>query len=58
MPGKAYVGRVGGLAVTVGVGAADPLNLPGYPFTFFVYKQIAADNAAIVTEAFLESWTG
>jgi alkylation response protein AidB-like acyl-CoA dehydrogenase len=30
----------------------------GYPFTFVVYKQIAADNAAIVTEAFLESWTG
>ena len=34
-------------------GPGDPLNLPGYPFTFFVYKQIAADNAAIVTEAFL-----
>jgi hypothetical protein len=30
----------------------------GLPFTFVVYKQIAADNAAIVTEAFLESWTG
>jgi nucleoside phosphorylase len=39
-------------------GPGDPLNLPGYPFTFFVYKQIAADNAAIVTEAFLQSWTG
>jgi nucleoside phosphorylase len=37
-------------------GPGDPLNLPGYPFTFFVYKQIAADNAAIVTEAFLETW--
>ena len=37
-------------------GPGDPLNLPGYPFTFFVYKQIAADNAAIVTEAFLASW--
>jgi len=39
-------------------GPGDPLNLPGYPFTFFVYKQIAADNAAIVTEEFLQSWDG
>jgi nucleoside phosphorylase len=39
-------------------GPGDPLKLPGYPFTFFVYKQIAADNAAIVTEAFLRGWTG
>jgi nucleoside phosphorylase len=39
-------------------GPGDPLNLPGYPFTFAVYKQIAADNAAIVTEAFLENWDG
>jgi len=39
-------------------GPGDPLNLPGYPFTFVVYKQIAADNAAIVTEAFLEKWDG
>jgi len=39
-------------------GPGDPLNLPGYPFTFFVYKQIAADNAAIVTEAFLQNWAG
>ena len=37
-------------------GPGDPLNLPGYPFTFFVYNEIAADNAAIVTEAFLRSW--
>jgi nucleoside phosphorylase len=37
-------------------GPGDPLNLPGYPFTFFVYKQIAAANAAIVTEAFLQNW--
>jgi hypothetical protein len=37
-------------------GPGDPLNLPGYPFTFFVYKHIAADNAAIVTEAFLQNW--
>ena len=39
-------------------GPGDPLNLPGYPFTFFVYKQLAADNAAIVTEAFLQNWDG
>jgi nucleoside phosphorylase len=39
-------------------GPGDPLHLPGYPFTFFVYKQIAADNAAIVTEAFLDGWAG
>jgi nucleoside phosphorylase len=39
-------------------GPGDPLNLPGYPFTFVVYKQLAADNAAIVTEAFLENWDG
>jgi nucleoside phosphorylase len=39
-------------------GPGDPLHLPGYPFTFVVYKQIAADNAAIVTEAFLENWDG
>ena len=37
-------------------GPGDPLNLPGYPVTFFVYKQIAADNAAIVAEAFLQTW--
>ena len=36
----------------------DPLPLPGYPFTFLVFKQIAADDAAIVTEAFLNSWAG
>ena len=39
-------------------GPGDPLNLPGYPFTFLVYKQVAADNAAIVTEAFLQNWSG
>lgn len=40
-------------------GAGDPLNLPGIPFLqFFVYRQIAADNAAIVTEALLGNWAG
>lgn len=39
-------------------GPGDPLHLPGYPFTFFVYRDIAADNAAIVTEAFMRTWDG
>ncbi len=39
-------------------GADDPLHLPGFPFEFFFYKQIAADNAARVTAAFLQSWAG
>lgn len=37
-------------------GPGDPLNMPGYPFSFFVYKQLAAGSAAIVTEAFLQNW--
>jgi nucleoside phosphorylase len=36
-------------------GAGDPLHLPGFPFQFFVYKGIAARNAARVTAAFLRS---
>ena len=39
-------------------GPGDPLHLPGFPFEFFFYKQIAADNAARVTAAFLQSWAG
>ena len=39
-------------------GPGDPLHLPGFPFQFFYYKRIAAKNAARVTAAFLESWTG
>jgi len=39
-------------------GAGDPLGLPGFPFQFFFYKRIAADNAARVTAAFLGSWAG
>jgi nucleoside phosphorylase len=37
-------------------GQGDPLNLPGFPYQFFVYKQLAADNAAAVTQAFLAAW--
>ncbi|WP_253861763.1 phosphorylase family protein [Mycobacterium asiaticum] len=39
-------------------GPGDPLGLPGFPFQFFFYKQIAAENAARVVEAFMTSWTG
>lgn len=39
-------------------GPGDPLHLPGFPVQFFVYKQIAANNAARVTEAFLQNWAG
>ncbi|MBI2696011.1 hypothetical protein H7I93_03940 [Mycobacterium nebraskense] len=39
-------------------GPGDPLHLPGFPFQFFCYKRIAANNAARVTAAFLESWAG
>ena len=34
-------------------GAGDPLGLPGFPVQFFFYRQLAADNAAIATMAFL-----
>jgi nucleoside phosphorylase len=39
-------------------GPGDPLGLPGFPFQFFFYKQIAAENAARVVEAFLANWAG
>jgi nucleoside phosphorylase len=38
-------------------GTADPLMLPGFPSQFFVYTQIAADNAAKVTLAFVDAYT-
>jgi hypothetical protein len=37
-------------------GKGDRLNLPGFPFQFFYYYQLAADNAALVARAFLHSW--
>jgi nucleoside phosphorylase len=37
-------------------GKGDPLMLPGFPFQFFVYRQLAADNAAAVALAFLKAW--
>ncbi len=37
-------------------GQGDPLNLPGFPWQFFVYRQLAGNNAATVTMAFLSAW--
>jgi len=37
-------------------GQGDPLHLPGFPSQFFVYRQLAANNAAAVTRAFLSTW--
>jgi nucleoside phosphorylase len=37
-------------------GEGDPLMLPGFPFQFFVYKELAAQNAAIMTLEFLQAW--
>jgi nucleoside phosphorylase len=39
-------------------GTGDPLRLPGFPFQFFFYKQIAAENAGRVAAAFLASRAG
>jgi nucleoside phosphorylase len=36
----------------------DPLDLPGYPAQFLVYRQLAADNAAAMTLGFLKVWAG
>jgi nucleoside phosphorylase len=36
-------------------GGGDPLGLPGFPVQFFYYRQLAADNAAIATVAFLNA---
>jgi hypothetical protein len=37
-------------------GGGDPLHLPGYPFSFFVYQQISADNVGAVASAFIHAW--
>jgi nucleoside phosphorylase len=39
-------------------GGGDPLRLPGFPVQFFYYRQLAADNAALTTLAFLQAWSG
>jgi nucleoside phosphorylase len=38
-------------------GGGDPLGLPGFPVQFFYYRQLAADNAAATTLAFLSGWS-
>src|SRR5438045_9552354 len=37
-------------------GNGDPLHLPGFPAQFFVYRQLAGNNAAAVATAFLRQW--
>jgi nucleoside phosphorylase len=37
-------------------GQGDPLHLPGFPSQFVVYRQLAGNNAAAVTIAFLRAW--
>lgn len=37
-------------------GHGDPLGLPGFPFQFAAYRQLAGNNAAAVTIAFLQEW--
>ena len=37
-------------------GAGDPLHLPGYPFSFFVYRQLSADNVGAVAATFIRAW--
>jgi nucleoside phosphorylase len=51
---NAHVPFIGFRAVSDGGG--DPLGLPGFPVQFFYYRQLAADNAAAVTLAFLSDW--
>ena len=41
---------------SVSDGKGDPLNLPGFPVQFAVYRQLAGNNAAAVTVAFLRAW--
>jgi nucleoside phosphorylase len=37
-------------------GQGDPLMLPGFPFQFFAYRTISAENAAVATLGFLDRW--
>ena len=37
-------------------GKGDPLMLPGFPVQFFVYKDLAAQNAGKLALAFLKAW--
>jgi len=37
-------------------GGGDPLMLPGFPFQYFFYQELAAHNAAIAAVDFLHAW--
>lgn len=37
-------------------GGGDPLHLPGFPAQFFLYRQLAANNAAATALSFLRQW--
>lgn len=37
-------------------GNGDPLHTPGFPVSFVIYRQLAADNAASTAIAFLRRW--
>ncbi|HVT20821.1 MAG TPA: hypothetical protein VHE57_05480 [Mycobacteriales bacterium] len=37
-------------------GGGDPLHLPGFPFQFFVYRQLSADNVGAVAAEFIHEW--
>lgn len=37
-------------------GTNDPLDLPGFPFQFFAYRHLAANNAAKLVTTMLEDW--
>ncbi len=38
-------------------GGGDPLHLPGFPSEFFVYRQLAANNAAAMALSFLHQFS-
>ena len=38
-------------------GNGDPLHTPGFPVSFFAYRQLAGDNAAATTIALLRAWS-
>jgi nucleoside phosphorylase len=51
---KAHLPFIGFRGVSDGGG--DPLHLPGFPFQFFVYRQLSAENVATVAATFIEAW--
>jgi hypothetical protein len=51
---KAHLPFIGFRGVSDGGG--DPLHLPGFPFQFFLYRQLSAENVAAVATAFIKEW--